>query len=112
MALNTRAKNSSRLIPITTSGVTMGSRIRVSAAAAPERDRSLARPRPRSVPRIVVVTTAIAATWKLTLSPRIRFLSPNSSGYHLSVKPRHANTSFASLKLKMIRITIGANRNT
>ena len=36
---------------------------------------------------------------------------PNSVGYQSSVKPCHTMFRFESLKLKMIRTTIGANRN-
>src|SRR5512137_2931443 len=57
-------KKRSRLIPITTSGVTIGRRISVSAAPAAAPERRRARPRPRSVPRTVVAATATTATWR------------------------------------------------
>ena len=64
-AANTSPKNSSRLMPITISGVTIGSRISVSSAAADRRRCIRARPRPSSVPRAVVATTEMAATWSV-----------------------------------------------
>ena len=65
-AANTSPKNSSRLMPITISGVTIGSRISVSIAPAPRRCCSRASPSPSSVPSVVVTTTEIAATWIVT----------------------------------------------
>ena len=96
---------------MTTSGVTIGSRIRVSETVAARRDRSLAMPSPSRVPMAVVTTTEMKATWSETPRAASSASLPNSSGYHLRVNPRQMKFRFESLKLKMIRTTIGANRN-
>ncbi len=78
--------------------------------AAPERRR--ASPSPSKVPRIVVATTEITATWRVTPRAARSASFPNSSGYQRRVNPRHTKFRFESLKLKRIRIAIGANRKT
>ena len=61
LALNSRAKNSSRLIPMTTSGVTIGSRISgVRDAPPPRRTGGAPAPGPAACPRIVVTTTEMS----------------------------------------------------
>ena len=92
------------------SGVTIGRRRSVSVAPLP-RNRSRASPRPRSDPRIVDATTAIAATIIVIRSASSRSSFANSFGYQSSVKPRQTNVRRESLKLNRIRTTIGANRN-
>jgi len=66
---------------------------------------------PRSVPMIVEITTATIAIRRVTNSASSTWSLPNSAGYHSSVKPFQTIDRFESLKLKMMRITIGANRN-
>ena len=55
--------------------------------------------------------TAIAATWRVTPRASIRSRLANSFGYQSSVKPCQTKFRRDWLKLKMIRTTIGANRN-
>ena len=92
------------------SGVTIGSRRSVSVA--PRRGTAGApAPSPRSEPRIVDAITAMNATWSVTESASSRSRLANSFGYQSSVKPCQTKFRRESLKLKMIRTTIGANRN-
>ncbi len=103
-------KKISRLMPMMISGVTIGSRIRVSVAPLP-RNRKRASPSPRSVPRIVEPMTATTATCIVIPTALIRSPLANSFGYQSSVKPCHTKFRRESLKLKTISTTIGANRN-
>ena len=102
-------KKISRLMPMMISGVTIGSRMSVSAAPLP-RNRSRASPKPRSDPRTVATTTATAATMSEVWSESSRSLLASSFGYQSRVNPCHTNVRRESLKLKITRTTIGANR--
>ena len=107
---NSWPKKMSRLMPMMISGVTIGSRIRTSEAPWP-RNRLRARARPSSDPRIVDTMTATNATWSVRESASSRSWLANSFGYQSVVNPSHTKFRRDTLKLKMIRITIGANRN-
>ena len=108
--LNSCAKNTSRLMPMITSGVTIGSRRSVWTAPAP-RNRSRASPSPRSEPRIVAPTMAIAATWRLIQSASISVRFDSSLPYQSRENPSQTKLWREALKLNTIRTTIGANRN-
>ena len=108
---NSWVKNASRLMPMMISGVMIGRSRSVWTAPEP-RNRSRASPIPSSVPRIVEPTTAIAATWRVISSACSRSVLFSSRGYQSSVKPCQTNVRREELKLKMIRMAIGANRKT
>ena len=95
---------------MTISGVTIGSRS--STSIGPRQCWPIrARPSPRSVPSATDASTATAATWRVTpRAPRIRRLA-NSVGYQSSVNPVQLKFRRSALKLKMMRMTIGRNRN-
>ena len=104
-------KKSSRLMPMTISGVTIGSSRRTSIGPR-QRCPILASPRPSSVPSATDARTATSATWSVTPSaPRISSFW-NSVGYQSRVKPVQLKFRRSALKLKMIRMTIGRNRKT
>jgi len=108
LRLNSCVKNTSRLMPITTSGVIIGSRSNVWTAPEP-RKRSRASPSPSSEPRIVDPITATTATCIVTHSAsRICWL-PASLPYQSVVKPSHTKLRRDALKLNTISTTIGAN---
>ena len=92
------------------SGVTIGSRMSTSELPAP-RKRWRARARPRNEPMTVDAITAMNATWRVTDSASSRSRLANSFGYQSVVKPCQTKFRRETLKLKMIRMTIGANRN-
>ena len=92
------------------SGVTIGRRSSVSAAPRP-RNRRRASARPSSVPMTVDTMTTTRARRSVTESASSRSSLANSVGYQSSVKPRHWKFRRESLNEKMIRTTIGANRN-
>ena len=93
------------------SGVTIGRSSSVSVAPLP-RKCSRASPRPSSDPRIVAPMTAMTATCRVIPTESMRSWLANSFGYQSVVKPSHTKFRRETLKLKMIRITIGANRKT
>ena len=107
---NSWLKKISRLMPMMISGVTIGSSSRVSVAPLPRKWRR-ASPRPSSEPRIVEPMTAMTATCMVIPSASSRSWLANSFGYQSVVKPSQTKFRRETLKLKMMRMTIGANRN-
>ena len=104
-------KKISRLMPMMISGVIIGRRISVSAAPLP-RNLSRASPSPSNEPRTVAPMIAITATRSVTESASRSWVLANSLGYQSRVNPSQTKLRRETLKLKTIRMTIGANRNT
>src|SRR4029079_7720825 len=67
--------------------------------------------RPSREPITVEAMTAMNATWRVIDNASRRSSLANSLGYQSVVKPAHTKFRREALKLKMIRTTIGANRN-
>ena len=59
----------------------------------------------------VETMTATNATWSVTESASSSSSLAKSFGYQSVVNPSHTKFRRDTLKLKMIRMTIGANRN-
>ena len=95
---------------MTISGVTIGTRRSVSVAPRP-RNRTRASPSPSSDPSTVETRTATTATSSVTNSASVSWRFEKSLGYQSVVKPCQTRPRRALLNEKMIRTTIGANRN-
>ncbi len=109
LPLNSCPKNSSRLMPMTISGVTIGSSSSVSLDPRVRRPSRVS-PRPSSVPSTVATITATSATWSVTMRAPMSSSFWNSRGYQRSVGATHAKLCLDALNENRIRIRIGRNR--
>src|ERR687898_187596 len=100
------AKRRSREIPVTISGVTIGTYKNPSNARRP-RNRCRASASASRVPSTAEMTVAAEPTMRLALRPRRMSGRSQSRWYHWRVKPRQSTENFESLNEKTTSTKIG-----